>query len=88
MAFNLREIFEALSDADYVVVGGLAVILHEHLRATRDLDLVIGFAPENVIKVCDALLSAVRRIRCRRVHKRSVMHRFLMHPARFKFDGA
>lgn len=55
MAFNLREIFEALTDADYVVVGGLAVILHGHLRATRDLDLVIGFAPGNVAKACDAL---------------------------------
>jgi len=39
MAFNLREIFKALADAevDYVVVGGLAVIMHGHLRATRDL---------------------------------------------------
>lgn len=55
MAFNLREIFQALTDADYVVVGGLAVILHGHLRATRDLDLVIGFAPENIAKACDAL---------------------------------
>jgi hypothetical protein len=55
MAFNLREIFEALTDADYVVVGGFAVILHGHLRATRDLDLVIGFAPDNIVKACDAL---------------------------------
>jgi hypothetical protein len=55
MAFNLREIFKALTDADYVVVGGLAVILHGHLRATRDLDLVVGFAPENIAKACDAL---------------------------------
>lgn len=55
MAFNLREIFKALTDADYVVVGGLAVILHGHLRATRDLDLVIGFEPGNVAKACNAL---------------------------------
>jgi len=40
---------------DYVVGGGFAVILHGHLRATRDLDLVIGFAPANVAKACDAL---------------------------------
>ena len=55
MAFNLSEIFAALSDADYVVVGGFAVILHGHLRGTRDLDLVIGFAPDNLAKACDAL---------------------------------
>ena len=49
MAFNLREIFKALADedADYVVVGGFAVIMHGHLRATRDLDLVIGLSPDN-----------------------------------------
>ena len=49
MAFNLREIFRALADAevDYVVVGGLAVILHGYLRATADLDLAIGLSPDN-----------------------------------------
>ena len=57
MAFNLREIFQALADCDYVVVGGLAVIMHGHLRATRDLDLVVGLAPENCRKALDALAS-------------------------------
>ena len=49
MAFNLREIFRALADAkvDYVVVGGLAVIMHGYLRATADLDLAIGLSPDN-----------------------------------------
>ena len=49
MAFNLREIFKALADAevDYVVVGGLAVIMHGYLRATADLDLAIGLSPGN-----------------------------------------
>src|SRR3546814_20769599 len=57
MAFNVREIFKALADArvDYVVVGGMAVIMHGHLRATRDLDLVIGLAPDNCTKAVDAL---------------------------------
>lgn len=57
MAFNLREIFKALADAevDYVVVGGLAVIMHGHLRATRDLDLVIGLEPANCAKGMEAL---------------------------------
>jgi hypothetical protein len=57
MAFNLREIFQALTGCDYVVVGGLAVVLHGHLRATRDLDLVIGLEPENCRKTLDALAS-------------------------------
>ena len=57
MAFNLREIFKALADAgvDYVVVGGLAVIMHGHLRATSHLDLVIGLHPNNCAKGMDAL---------------------------------
>lgn len=57
MAFNLREIFKALADAkaDYVVVGGLAVIMHGHLRATRDLDLVIGLSPQNCKRALRAL---------------------------------
>jgi hypothetical protein len=57
MAFNLREIFKALADArvDYVVVGGLAVIMHGHLRATRDLDVVVGLQPDNCAKAMDAL---------------------------------
>lgn len=57
MAFNLREIFKALADAEveYVVVGGLAVIMHGHLRATRDLDLVIGLQPDNCARGMGAL---------------------------------
>lgn len=57
MAFNIREIFKALADGevDYVVVGGLAVIMHGHLRATRDLDLVIGLQPDNCARAMDAL---------------------------------
>lgn len=57
MAFNLREIFMALDKAQarYVVVGGLAVILHGYLRATRDIDLVIGLEPLNCLKGLQAL---------------------------------
>lgn len=57
MAFNVREIFKALADADaqYVVVGGFAVILHGHLRATADLDLVIGLDRENCARGLAAL---------------------------------
>ena len=59
MAFNVRQIFAALNDAnvDYVVVGGLAVILHGYLRATADLDLAIGLSPDNSKRGMDALAS-------------------------------
>lgn len=57
MAFNVRQIFSALNDAnvDYVVVGGMAVILHGYLRATADLDLVLGLAPDNCARGLAAL---------------------------------
>ncbi|HST44346.1 MAG TPA: hypothetical protein VLK29_03880 [Luteimonas sp.] len=59
MAFNVRQIFAALTDAavDYVVVDGLAVILHGYLRTTADLDLAIGFAPGNASRGMGALVS-------------------------------
>lgn len=59
MAFNVREIFGALDAAsvDYVVVGGLAVILHGYLRATADLDLAIGLSPDNAGRAMRSLAS-------------------------------
>ena len=59
MAFNIREIFATLNHAkvDYVVVGGLAVILHGYLRATADLDLAIGLAPDNARQAMQSLAS-------------------------------
>jgi len=60
MTFNVRQIFSALNDAnvDYVVVGGMAVILHGYLRATADLDLVLGLSPEN----CERGIAALAAI--------------------------
>ncbi len=57
MSFNVRQIFAALNEAqvDYVVVGGLAVILHGYLRATADLDLAIGLASNNARRGMQAL---------------------------------
>jgi len=49
---SLETIFQALSKADvrYLVVGGLAVNAHGYVRNTRDIDLVIGLEPENIIR--------------------------------------
>ena len=50
-------IFRALNDcgARYVVVGGVATILHGFLRFTKDLDVVIDLDPEPARRVIDAL---------------------------------
>lgn len=39
----------------YLVVGGVAVVLHGHLRTTADLDLVVQLAPENARRAISAL---------------------------------
>ena len=56
---SLDFIFKALDQAGvrYVVVGGFAVMAHGYLRTTRDLDLVIGLAPENIKRGLGALES-------------------------------
>lgn len=52
-----HQALEALhrSGARCIVVGGLAVNLHGHVRATIDLDLVVDLAPAEAVKVLDAL---------------------------------
>ena len=39
----------------YVVVGGLATVLHGHARLTADVDLVIDLAPGEARKALEAL---------------------------------
>jgi hypothetical protein len=39
----------------YLVVGGVAVVLHGHLRTTADLYLVVELAPDNARRALDAL---------------------------------
>jgi hypothetical protein len=54
---DLERIFAALeaSGGRYLVVGGVAVVLHGHPRFTADLDLAIALDPENVERVLGAL---------------------------------
>ena len=54
---SLIAVFRALNaiGADYVVVGGLAVIAHGYQRLTHDLDLVIRLSPSNIERVLSAL---------------------------------
>ena len=51
-------LFKALNDAGvrYVVVGGLAVVLHGHARLTVDVDLVVDLDEGQALRAIDALV--------------------------------
>ena len=53
----LTEIFRALDDAEvrYLVVGGVAVVLHGYPRFTADLDLVVELTASNASAAIAAL---------------------------------
>lgn len=55
---SVEAILAALSTArvEYLIVGGVAVNAHGYERLTRDLDLVIGLAPDNIIRGLHALV--------------------------------
>jgi predicted nucleotidyltransferase len=51
------QICQALNAAGarYLVIGGIACILHGYVRATTDLDVLIERSPDNAERVLDAL---------------------------------
>ena len=57
MKGDIERILGALNQAGarYLVVGGVAVVMHGFLRTTRDLDLVIQLDPVNLQKGLQAL---------------------------------
>lgn len=83
------DVLTALTEARvrYVVVGGVAVALHGHLRATVDLDVVVDLVPENVERAVDALCAlglqprlpvAARDFADEQIRREWVEHRNLM----------
>ncbi len=58
-------LFRALNDAGirYVVVGGLAVVLHGHPRLTVDVDLVVDLEPEAAKRAIETLVGLGLRAR-------------------------
>lgn len=52
-------IFQILNTAGvrYVVVGGLATVLHGYARLTADVDLAVDLAPEEATKTIQALVA-------------------------------
>ena len=53
-----ESLFKALNDAKvkYVVVGGLATVLHGYARMTADIDLLVSLESEDAKRAIDALL--------------------------------
>ena len=60
MLNRLQDVFRSFQrhEVKYVVIGGIAAILHGVPRATFDLDIFIETTPENAKRLLDALLDA------------------------------
>ncbi len=60
MARRFEPVLEVLNTARvrYLVVGGVAVVLHGYLRTNADLDLVVQLEPDNLGRSLDALEQA------------------------------
>lgn len=57
MVGDIEEVLSALNRAHvrYLVVGGVAVVLHGYLRTTADLDLIVQLEQDNVLRAMRAL---------------------------------
>jgi uncharacterized protein (DUF1330 family) len=57
------EVFSSLNKfgVRYLVVGGVALVLHGVLRLTADLDLVVDLAEDNLVKFLKALKRTIIR---------------------------
>ena len=60
MLNRLQDVFRSFQEHDvkYVVIGGIASVLHGVPRATFDLDILIEATPENARQLLAALLGA------------------------------
>ncbi len=60
MLNRLRDVFKSFQqhEVKYVVIGGIASVLHGVPRATFDLDILIEATPENAERLLQALLDA------------------------------
>lgn len=60
MLNRLGSVFSSFRSHDvrYVVIGGIAAILHGVPRTTFDLDVLIEASPQNAVRLLEALLDA------------------------------
>lgn len=58
MSGTIERVLTALEAAGvtYLIVGGVAVVLHGHLRTTADLDLVLRMDDDNIRRALTALV--------------------------------
>ena len=48
---------------EYVLIGGVAMQVHGHVRTTRDIDLIADWTPENMVRLARALGELDARLR-------------------------
>ena len=60
MLHLLRDLFASFErhEVKYLVIGGIAAVLHGVPRATFDLDILIQASPENAARLLQAMLEA------------------------------
>ncbi len=60
MLHKLKDVFASFQrhEVKYLVIGGIAAVLHGVPRATFDLDILIEATPDNAQRLLDALLDA------------------------------
>jgi hypothetical protein len=60
MLHRLQDVFESFErrEVRYLVIGGIAAVLHGVPRATFDLDILIDATPDNADRLLAALLDA------------------------------
>ena len=65
MSASPNTLLVALAEAgvDFVVIGGIAVVAHGHIRTTRDLDITYATTPPNLRALGDFLVAADARLR-------------------------
>jgi hypothetical protein len=63
--FELTTMLSSLSEAevDYVVIGGIAMVVHGSARVTRDLDIVFAPDPDNLERLGRVLIGLGARLR-------------------------
>ncbi len=61
---DAERIFATLDahEVEYVVIGGLAVQVHGHVRMTNDVDLIPSPTPENLNRLAEALTELDARV--------------------------
>jgi predicted nucleotidyltransferase len=57
LAKDFREFLRSLNSnrVEYLLIGGYAVGIHGHIRATNDLDIWVKISPENALRISEAL---------------------------------